>query len=141
MCRFRLGKGQEAYRQPAVLIHGETTPAPQGSKILRIVFTMTKNIEITADNIKLLELVHEVLQKAASHMIQQNYLQIMQDLGKAREDDEDDNAEIPVTLSFKISGSGDKVFINPAIEWKRMKKSGDSMDCITLDPNQTLMKL
>ncbi len=102
---------------------------------------MTKNIEITADNIKLLELMHDSLQGAAHHLIQQNYMLILQDLAKAKADDEDDSAEIPVSIVFKISASGKKIFINPAIEWKMSKKNGDSMDCITLDPDQTLMKL
>jgi hypothetical protein len=102
---------------------------------------MTKNIEITTDNIRILELVHDKLQEAAHHMIQQNYLLIMKDLGKAKEDSEDNAGKVPVTISFELSAVGKKIFIAPSIEWKTMKKSGDSMDRICLDPDQQELPL
>jgi hypothetical protein len=97
---------------------------------------MGKEIAINGGDLMLLEAVHAALQKAATHLIQQNYLLILRDLGKAKADDEDDSAELPVSLTFKITGRGNKIFIVPAIEWKRTKKSGDSMDGIMLDPDQ-----
>jgi hypothetical protein len=74
-------------------------------------------------------------------MIMQNYLLILRDLDKARQDSEDDEAEVPVVISLKITGAGNKVLILPSIEWKLTKKNSDSMDQITLDPNQIEMKL
>ena len=80
--------------------------------------------------------IGEKLQAAAKELIEQNYTLILRDLGKAKAEDDEDKGELPVTVTFKLTSMGRKIFIDAAIEWKRTKKTGDSLDPIILDPDQ-----
>jgi hypothetical protein len=97
---------------------------------------MAKTIQIDGDAMMMAANVRNALVKAATHMIEQNYLLALRDLGKAKADNEDDKGELPIVITFKVSGLGKKIYIDPAIEWKRTVKAGDSMDLITIDPDQ-----
>jgi hypothetical protein len=98
---------------------------------------MGKNsITIDGDNLILTEAVMEKLRGAAVEMIDQNTPLIMLDLRKTAADSDDQKGELPVTLTFKLTSYGKKILIDAAIEWKRVKKSGDSLDLITIDPDQ-----
>lgn len=97
---------------------------------------MAKTIQIDGDAMMMAVQVREAMVKAATHMIEQNYLLALRDLGKAKAENEDDKGELPVVITFKLAGLGKKIYINPSIEWKRTVKAGDSMDLITIDPDQ-----
>lgn len=94
------------------------------------------DIKLNTEDVELAVNVRETLVKAATHMIEQNYLLILRDLGKAKADNEDDKGELPIVIAFKVSTLGKTIYIDPSIEWKRTVKAGDSMDLITIDPEQ-----
>lgn len=102
---------------------------------------MAKTIQIDGDAMMMAVQVREAMVKAATHMIEQNYLLALRDLGKAKADNEDDKGELPIVITFKVSGLGNKIYIDPSIEWKRTVKAGDSMDLITIDPDQPKLDL
>jgi len=100
---------------------------------------MAKNtIVIDGDNLIMTNAVMKKLVNAAQGLIEHNTPLIMLDLRKTTADNEGDGkmGELPVTITFKMSQSGKKILIDSSIEWKRVKKSGDSLDLITIDPDQ-----
>jgi hypothetical protein len=98
---------------------------------------MAKNtITIDGDNLILTQAVTDKLRGAAMAMIEHNTPLIMLDLRETAADSDDLTGELPVTITFKIKSYGKKILIDSAIEWKRMKKSGDYLDLITIDPDQ-----
>ena len=98
----------------------------------------TNKITIDGDSLIMTNAVMEKLVNAATGLIQQNVPLIMLDLRKTTADNEGEGkpGELPVIITFKMSQSGKKILIDAAVEWKRMKKSGDSLDLITIDPDQ-----
>lgn len=111
-------------------------PARHRSALSARDFSMAKTIQIDGDAMMMAVQVREAMVKAATHMIEQNYLLALRDLGKAKADNEDDKGELPIVITFKVSSLGNKIYIDPSIEWKRTVKAGDSMDLITIDPDQ-----
>jgi hypothetical protein len=93
-------------------------------------------VTINGGDLEFLEQIRQKLLGAAKELIEQNYTLILRDLGKAKAEDENDKGELPVTVTFKLSAMGRKIFIDASIEWKRTKKTGDSLDPIILDPDQ-----
>ena len=80
--------------------------------------------------------VKDAMIKAATHMIEQNYMLAMRDLARARAESSAGIGEMPITITFKMESGGKKIYIDPSIEWKRTVTAGDSMDLITIDPEQ-----
>ena len=96
---------------------------------------------IGEDEYELIQTVRAKLIIAATNMIEHNTPLIMRDLRKTAADEDDQRGEIPVSITFKMECLERKVWINPSIEWKRVKKSGDSLDLISIDPDQPELKM
>lgn len=102
---------------------------------------MGKTITIDGGDLMFMDRIRERLVAASKELIEQNYSLILRDLGKAKAEDENDKGELPVTVALKMAAEGRKIFIDASIEWKRTKKTGDSLDPIILDPDQAELKL
>jgi hypothetical protein len=96
----------------------------------------TQTTTINGGDLEFINQIGEKLQSSAKELIEQNYTLILRDLGKAKAEDDDDTGKLPVVLTLNLTSMGRKIFIDAAIEWKRTKKTGDSLDPIILDPDQ-----
>jgi hypothetical protein len=85
--------------------------------------------------------VQEKLVNAAKGLIEQNTVLILRDLGKTAADSDSGTGELPVSVTFKMESEGRRITIDAAIEWKRTKKCGDSLDLIVVDPDQKELEL
>lgn len=102
---------------------------------------MSKTITIDGNDVMFMDEIRKRMVGAATELIEQNYTLILRDLGKAMADDEDGHGDLPVTVALKMASQGRKIFIDPSIEWKRTKKTGDSLQSIILDPDQAELKI
>ena len=102
---------------------------------------MSKIITIDSGDLAFRDKIRERMVSASTELIEQNYTLILRDLGKAMAEDENGHGELPVTVALKMASQERKIFIDASIEWKRTKKTGDSLDPIILDPDQAELKL
>jgi DNA segregation ATPase FtsK/SpoIIIE-like protein len=102
---------------------------------------MSKTITIDGGDLAFMDKIRERMVSAATELIEQNYTLILRDLGRAMTEDENGHGELPVTVALKMASQGRKIFIDASIEWKRTKKTGDSLDPIIMDPDQKELNL
>lgn len=99
---------------------------------------MAKTFDVDGEALVMAVRIKDVLIRAASHMIEQNYMLICRDLARAKAESVDGEGELPIAITFKTKAlaSGQKIVIDPVIEWKRTIKNGDEMDTLYIDPSQ-----
>lgn len=99
---------------------------------------MAKTFDVEGDALVMAVRIKDVLIRAATHMIDKNYLLICRDLARAKAESVDGEGELPIFLTFKTKAlaSGQKIVIDPVIVWKRTIINGDEMDTLYIDPSQ-----
>jgi len=101
---------------------------------------MAKTFDVEGEALVMAVRIKDVLIRAATHMIEQNYLLICRDLARSKAESVDGEGELPIAITFKTKAvdflGGQKIVIDPVIEWKRTIKNGDEMDTLYIDPSQ-----